>query len=68
MKPITNYKELLVSLLQQIKESEVTDERIIDLHTYIDNSLALADSTPVSFDVFLTIDEHKHLYSYKSSY
>lgn len=43
MKPITSYKELLESFLKQIKESEVTDERIIDLHTYIDNSLVLLD-------------------------
>lgn len=43
MKPITSYKELLESFIKQIKESEVTDERIIDLHVYIDNSLVLLD-------------------------
>lgn len=43
MKPITSYKELLESFIKQIKESEVTDERIIDLHIYIDNSLVLLD-------------------------
>lgn len=37
MKPITSYKELLESFLKQIKESEVTDERIIDLHMYIES-------------------------------
>lgn len=68
MKPITSYKELLESFIKQIKESEVTDERIVDLHMYIDNSLELADSAPVSFDVFLTSNEHKHLYAYKSPY
>lgn len=37
MKPITSYKELLESFLKQIKESEVTDERIVDLHMYIES-------------------------------
>lgn len=43
MKPITSYKELLESFIKQIKESEVTDERIVDLHMYIDNNLVLTD-------------------------
>ena len=43
MKPITSYKELLESFIKQIKESEVTDERIVDLHMYIDNDLVLTD-------------------------
>lgn len=43
MKPITSYKELLESFIKQIKESEVTDERIVDLHMYIDNELVITD-------------------------
>lgn len=64
MKPITSYKELLESFIKQIKESEVTDERIVDLHMYIDNSLELAkyrDSKLMSFDDFINRDEHRHL-------
>jgi len=64
MKPITSYKELLESFIKQIKESEVTDERIVDLHMYIDNSLELAkysDSKPMSFDDSINRDEHRHL-------
>lgn len=62
MKPITNYKELLVSLLQQIKESEVTDERILDIHRYIDNSLELAnykDSELMPFAEFASLHQYK---------
>ena len=40
---LTSYKELLERLIKQIKESEVTDERIVDLHMYIDNDLVLTD-------------------------
>lgn len=62
MKPITSYKELLESFIKQIKESEVTDERIIDLHMYIDNSLELAkyrDSKPMSFDDSYLTEEYE---------
>lgn len=62
MKPITSYKELLESFIKQIKESEVTDERIVDLHMYIDNSLELAkysDSKPMSFDDSYLAEEYK---------
>ena len=62
MKPITSYKELLESFIKQIKESEVTDERIVDLHMYIDNSLVLAnykDSKPMSYEEFANRDEYK---------
>ena len=62
MKPITSYKELLESFIKQIKESEVTDERIVDLHMYIDNSLELAnykDSKPMSYEEFANRDEYK---------
>lgn len=62
MKPITSYKELLESFIKQIKESEVTDERIVDLHMYIDNSLELAkyrDSKPMSLDDSYLAEEYK---------
>ncbi len=62
MKPITSYKELLESFIKQIKESEVTDERILDLHMYIDNSLVLTDyyeSKPMSYEEFANLDEYK---------
>ncbi len=59
---LTSYKELLERLIKQIKESEVTDERIIDLHTYIDNSLELAnykDSKPMTYEEFANLKQHK---------
>lgn len=62
MKPITSYKELLESFIKQIKESEVTDERIVDLHMYIDNDLVLTDyyeSKPTSYEEFANLDEYK---------
>ena len=63
MKTITSYKELLESFIKQIKESEVTDERIVDLHMYIDNSLELAKyydgKKQMSFDEFTSLDKYK---------
>lgn len=63
MKPITSYKELLESFIKQIKESEVTDERIVDLHMYIDNDLVLTDyyesKKPLSYEEFANLDEYK---------
>ncbi len=63
MKPITSYKELLESFIKQIKESEVTDERIVDLHMYIDNDLVLTDyyesKKPLSYEEFANLNQHK---------
>jgi hypothetical protein len=67
MKPITSYKELLASFLEQIKESEVTDERIIVLNKYIENDLVLTDyyeskiQPMMTYEVFANLDENKHL-------
>ncbi len=63
MKPITSYKELLESFLKQIKESEVTDERILDLHMYIDNDLVLTGyyDSKMTYEEFANLDENKHL-------
>ena len=59
MKPITSYKELLESFIKQIKESEVTDERIIDLHMYIDNSLVLLDYKEKPTWLYYLVEEYE---------
>ena len=59
MKPITSYKELLESFIKQIKESEVTDERIIDLHVYIDNSLVLLDYKEKPTWLYYLVEEYE---------
>ena len=43
MKTIISYKELLESFLKQIKESEVTNERVIGLAEYIQNEIEMID-------------------------
>lgn len=40
---LTSYKELLERLIKQIKESEVTDERIIRLVDHIQNDILDTD-------------------------
>ena len=59
MKPITSYKELLESFIKQIKESEVTDERIVDLHMYIDNSLVLLDYKEKPTWLYYLVEEYE---------
>ena len=60
---LTSYKELLERLIKQIKESEVTDERIIRLVDHIQNDILDTDyyksKKPLSYEEFANLNQHK---------
>lgn len=60
---LTSYKELLERLIKQIKESEVTDERIIRLVDHIQNDILDTDyyksKKPMTYEEFANLKQHK---------
>lgn len=60
---LTSYKELLERLIKQIKESEVTDERIIRLVDHIQNDILDTDyyksKKPMTYEEFASLHQYK---------